>query len=167
MAIIKLGINSGGGKVLQVVQTYKTDTFQTTATSLTDITGLSVTITPSATSSKILIHTNVAGASRASAGGNITLLRGTTVIGRAATASSRSLSSLSGNLWINSAHDDTRTMVGNFLDSPSSTSALTYKIQGKNGSGGAININTTNNDTDSEDVPGRMTSSITVTEIAG
>ena len=44
-----------GGKVLQVVSTAKTDTFSTSSTSFTDITGLSVAITPSATSSKILV----------------------------------------------------------------------------------------------------------------
>lgn len=48
----------GAGAVLQVVQTVKTDTFSTTSpaeTAFVDVTGFSVTITPSATSSKILI----------------------------------------------------------------------------------------------------------------
>ena len=35
-----------GGKVLQVVSTVKTDTFQSTANSWTDVTGMSVSITP-------------------------------------------------------------------------------------------------------------------------
>ena len=43
------------GKVLQVIQSVKTDTFSTTGGSLEDITGLSLSITPSATSSKILL----------------------------------------------------------------------------------------------------------------
>ena len=41
------------GKVLQVLSTTKTDTFSTTSDSFTDITGLSVAITPSASSSKV------------------------------------------------------------------------------------------------------------------
>ena len=45
----------GGGKILQVLQTVKTDTFTTTSTSFVDVTGLSVSITPATTSSKILI----------------------------------------------------------------------------------------------------------------
>ena len=43
------------GKIGQVIQTYKTDTFSTSSTSFVDVTGLSVSITPSATTSKILI----------------------------------------------------------------------------------------------------------------
>ncbi len=49
---------SGFGKVGQVVSTAKTDTFSTTSTSSTDITGMSVSITPTSTSSKILMMTN-------------------------------------------------------------------------------------------------------------
>ena len=43
------------GSILQIKQTVKTDRFETTSTSFTDITGLSVDITPSSTSNKILI----------------------------------------------------------------------------------------------------------------
>ena len=43
------------GNILQVVSTTKTDTFSTTSTSYVDITGLSVSITPTSTSSKIFI----------------------------------------------------------------------------------------------------------------
>lgn len=152
--------------ILQVKQTYKTDTFNTSASTLTDVTGLSVTITPTLSSSKILVFVHVAGAARASAGGNVRLLRGSTQIGLADAASNRSLSSLSGNLWITSDHDAARSMCTMFLDAPATTSSTTYKIQVKNGTGAATNINRTNNDTDSEDTPGRMTSSITVFEIA-
>jgi hypothetical protein len=44
-----------GGKILQVVTAQKTDTFSTNSTSFVDVTGLSVSITPSSASSKILI----------------------------------------------------------------------------------------------------------------
>lgn len=43
------------GATKQVVQTVKTDTFSTTSLTHVDVTGLSVTITPSSTSSKILV----------------------------------------------------------------------------------------------------------------
>ena len=47
--------SDSAGKVLQVVSTTKTDTFTTSSTSFVDITGLSVSITPSSTSNKIKI----------------------------------------------------------------------------------------------------------------
>ncbi len=50
---------TGFGKILQVVQATKTDTFTTTSTSFTDVTGVTVDITPAATSSKILIIASI------------------------------------------------------------------------------------------------------------
>ena len=43
------------GKILQVVQTVKTSKQTIQSTSLTDIAGMSVTITPSSSSNKVLI----------------------------------------------------------------------------------------------------------------
>ena len=43
------------GKVLQVVSTTKSDVTSSTSTSYADITGMAVSITPSSTSSKILV----------------------------------------------------------------------------------------------------------------
>ena len=45
-----------GGKILQVIQTVKKDKTTIQSASLTDITGMSVTITPSSASSKVLIR---------------------------------------------------------------------------------------------------------------
>ena len=50
---------SGFGKIGQVVSTAKPATISTTSTSLTDITGMSVSITPTSTSSKILINASL------------------------------------------------------------------------------------------------------------
>ena len=44
-----------GGKILQVLQTVKTDVASTTSTSWTDLSGLSASITPSSASNKILV----------------------------------------------------------------------------------------------------------------
>lgn len=55
------GITKGSmpaGSALQVVQITKTDTFSTSSTTMTDITGLSVSITPSSASNKILVFMN-------------------------------------------------------------------------------------------------------------
>ena len=51
--------NDTSGTILQVVSTTKTDAFSTTSTSMTDLTGMSVAITPSSTSNKILITGNI------------------------------------------------------------------------------------------------------------
>ena len=48
--------NGGAGKILQVLQTFKNDTASTNSGTFADISGLTVTITPSATSSKIYIQ---------------------------------------------------------------------------------------------------------------
>ena len=48
-----------GGKVLQVVQTTKTDTQSIQSQTFTDVSGMSVSITPSATSSKIFVQFSV------------------------------------------------------------------------------------------------------------
>ena len=53
--------NFGGGKVLQVVSVVKSDTFGSTSpVSFEDVTGMSVSITPSDTSSKVLLSVSVA-----------------------------------------------------------------------------------------------------------
>ena len=67
------------GSVVQTVSATKTDHFETTNTSFTDITGMSVSITPSSSSNKILVMSNVF----ASHGDAAVLqaLRGSTVIG--------------------------------------------------------------------------------------
>ena len=72
---------AGFGKVGQVLQTVKTDTFTSTSTSFTDITGLSVSITPSSTSSKILVMAHVMGHGQNAANhGLFRLLRDSTVV---------------------------------------------------------------------------------------
>ncbi len=50
-----VGNSIAANKILQVVSTTKTDTFSAASASFTDITGLSLSITPSSTSSKILV----------------------------------------------------------------------------------------------------------------
>jgi hypothetical protein len=171
MAITKLitdSLGAGvGGKVLQVVSTPKTDTFSTSSTSFTDITGLSVAITPSATSSKILVMMDVVGGS----GNNISiflrLMRNTTAIHVGTDVGNR-IASTAG------ASDDpydqfAMSMTGTVLDSPSSTSEVTYKVQmSTEGSGntGTCFINRSGEDSNSNQ-GGRYTSSITVMEIAG
>jgi hypothetical protein len=149
-----------GGKILQVVSTAKTDTFSTSSTSYTDITGLSVAITPSATSSKILVLVDV----KVTAGNdnvNVALLRGATQIYLGDTAGSRTRAMFGSNL-VNVYQ--VAQGGGIYLDSPATTSATTYKLQMSVSAGtGYVNRNST--DTDASPYP-RTASSITVLEVS-
>jgi hypothetical protein len=156
------------GSVLQVKQAYKTDIFSTTANSDTDITGLSVPITPSSTSSKILVTSNISGFSHNGLGGGLCIKRDSTKIGLADTSGSRARTSFSGDLYTGDAAGTGQmhfNAVACFLDSPSSTSALTYKITAQC-NGNTLNINHEETDSDGNDTT-RCVSHITVMEIAG
>ena len=132
------------GKVLQVVQTVKTDHFTSTSDGFFDITGLSVAITPSASSSKVFVISDLAiGSNDASAYNNgFKVLRGSTSIGIGTSGTSTNYS----GGWNLYDSDNTHPHIfGNakfFLDSPSTTSATTYKIQGtKQNSSGIFMVN--------------------------
>ena len=152
------------GAVLQVVQDTKTDTFATTSTSFVDVTGLSVAITPSSTSSKILVLVQVNNNASQTYTKFFDLVRGSTSIFKGDDASDnkrectiwgRDESDIGGQVWNIT-----------YLDSPSSTSELTYKLQASVQSGGTLVVNKSQND-GNQTYLGRGTSSITVMEIAG
>jgi hypothetical protein len=156
------------GKVLQVLSSTKTDTFTTTSGTKVDITGLSVAITPSSSSNKVLItgRINIGLNRTAPYLYPIFLLRDSTEICIHDSASNRTRATTGGQ-WGASANDPTFDYAINFLDSPSSTSALTYKLQMFSESGGTAYVNRgVENDGDSA-ITGRFTSVITVMEIAG
>ena len=152
------------GSVLQVVQTVKTDTFSATTSTYVDVTGLSVSITPTNSSNKVLVLVDLNWGASALDLNTCRLLRGATVIGAGDAAGSRG----TGFAAMRTASaDNIVTNSISFLDSPSTTSATTYKIQIK--SGGTPNtvfVNRTSNDTNSFAFA-RVVSSITVMEIAG
>jgi len=116
------------GCVLQVLQT-TTDTQQsTTSTSYVDVSGLSVTITPSSASNKVLVRyrINVSTATHNNMGA-FQILRGSTAVGNGAVAGRRAChSAFRGQFSDANPHETTS---GEFLDSPGTTSATTYKIQ--------------------------------------
>lgn len=164
--ISNAGTQSGFGKVLQVVSATKTDTFSTASATLVDVTGLSVSITPSSTSSKILVTGSVNGAGvSGSARLQSALVRNSTLLLVGDSAGSRGQSSFE-------LYADESGFVGNaavnYLDSPSSTSSLTYKIQIRNGNSNAssVYVNRTQGDNNTA-ATNRYASSITVMEIEG
>ena len=151
MAIIKLGANGlgagVGGKVLQVVTA--TDSTRRTSTSTSWVTSsntLSLTITPSSASNKIFIelNTSIFGVGLRT---YTTIFRDSTNLGDASYGMSQSTT----GTW---------TGLGmSYLDSPSSTSAITYQFYWQNGSGGGSSTSYMNGDDG--------TASITAFEIAG
>ena len=160
--------DAGGGKVNQVIQTVKTDTFSSSSGSFTDITGMSATITPSASDSKVLVMVNINVASTyRDRWVALQLLRGSTNIYLGDAASSRTRAS-SFYVFFDATGKDTniyeRTMI--FLDSPSTTSSTTYKLQGKTQTSNSPSfvVNRSGGDTDA-DYGGRTASSITLMEI--
>jgi hypothetical protein len=156
------------GSVLQVVQTVKTDTFSTTSASYVDITGLSVSITPTSSSNKILVMFNgmIGNSDSTSSSTIVQLVRGSTPICIGDASGSRTQASSA--MWTSSGTEQRRIvgqMNNTFLDSPSTTSSTTYKLQIKSG-GATAYVNRGGYDDDENRVP-LTASTITVMEIAG
>jgi hypothetical protein len=152
----------GAFRVLQVVSTTKTDTFTTTSTTFTDITGLTATITPSATSNRILVFAAVNGCNDVGAASMaLCISRGGTQIFLGDAAGSRSRGSEINN-WIPQVMSGQSLIT---LDNPASTSAITYAIQVRSVGAGTSHINRSETDTDSATFL-RAASSITVMEIS-
>ena len=137
--VTKATINSSGltspGHILQVVIA-EDSTILALATSTYTDTGLSASITPTATSSKILVMWNVqCDHASTNSGFGTKLLRDATAIYTStntyavysSTAGARSMSSF------------------NYIDSPSSVATITYKVQVASDAGFAIDINDGNN----------------------
>jgi hypothetical protein len=151
------------GKVLQVVSATKTDIFSTTSTSYVDITDLTVDITPSATSSKILVmFTTTVGCDLATVFMALRLVRDSTAIAIGDSASNR----VQATGGVGRANDvsDTYSINGQYLDSPSTTSATTYKVQAANSNSNNTRINSNGLNADNAQT-GRYASTITVMEI--
>jgi hypothetical protein len=141
------------GHVLQVLQDTDAVTQDFTSSTYSD-TNLSLSITPSSASSKILIYFNIAAmyiANGTTTACSVRLTRGGTSVYVADVGSGYNLGT-NGNGF---------TTAGCFLDSPSSTSAQTYVVQVANTYGaGTASINESFNSTTG-------TSTLTLMEIAG
>ena len=152
---------AAGGKIGQVLQTVKTDTFSGTSTSYADIRGMSVAITPAATSSKILVLYDIKFSMTNGYNAQLGLIRDSTQIYLGDTASARTRASSS--CW-SSGTNAVFNLSGQYLDSPSSTSATTYKLQYNIETGGTCYVGRSLADGDGEGL-GRTAQSITVMEV--
>lgn len=153
------------GHVVQVVQGVKSDISTLTSTSFVDI-GLSANITPSSTSNKILVSVQLWGYSGQYIAPN-RLMRDTTEIGVAPNAGNRPSTALPFSLPPNLDGSMSVATV-QLLDSPSTTSQITYKVQSAVRADGDQDsyINRSESDRDTTSYDPRTVSYITLMEIA-
>ena len=173
-----LAVNSGAsalefqdassGKIGQVISATKTDGFSASVGGGGNaaVTGLSCQITPSATSSKILVWYSIQTATGTGAWQYAYVQRDSTKIGVGdQSGSNRNRVSTFGVHGASGNGDANNNMAFQVLDTPNSTSAITYQVYVANGSGSTDTIKVNSND--SADISSRATfaSSITVMEI--
>ena len=162
--------NAGIGS--NVVSTTKTDTYSASVAvgALSgDITGLTATITPTATASKVLVTVSLAGARSANGTVAATLFRNTG-LGAARIANGADSSNRVGASWVvGKADNDTEygTSTFAFLDSPATTSATTYSVRLSHFANGTLTVyaNRSTNNTD-VNYAWPVASTITAIEVA-
>jgi hypothetical protein len=154
------------GSILQVVQVVKTDSFTTTSATFTAVTGLSATITPRSTTSKILITAQVAHGLNVALGyGHFKMTGGNTAAYVGDTAGSRIAAVFGGSMNADERNNiDVSNIV--YLDSPATSSAVTYQLEVRQSGSGTVFINRTTTDIDNAFTP-RGASTITLMEVAG
>jgi hypothetical protein len=163
--------NAPSGSVVQVVQTVKTDAFAGSAgTVWGDVSGMTASITPASASNRILIIVDMKGAG----GANYSVIRSRLLrdstpiyVGDAASNRPRSMGQFYGGGDGGTDVFHLAQLGGTFLDSPATTSSITYKIQiGGDGNSQVVFINRTQGDRDNTYFDSRVAASITLIEIA-
>jgi len=147
----------GAFRILQVVQTVKLDYFTTTSTSLVDVTGFSVSITPSSASNKVLVIANY------NVSNTTGLILGQLVRDSTEIYEGSETVTFVGTSLMNVADGTSRISMSTtpvFLDSPATTSATTYKLQVRVNNGTGV-FNRAGNAADVS-----LASSITVMEVS-
>ena len=153
------------GTIIQVKYASKTDIQTVVSTSYVDIVDLSVSITPTSTSSKILLVWSVVTGQDNNTGHCylVPARDSNDSIFIADTASPRTSAANVGNMpYGNSAM---QILSNSFLDSPSTTSATTYKMRLKSSNGSNIEINRSERDNPDAAFDGRACSSFIVMEV--
>lgn len=159
---------SGSGQIVkQVIQTAKTSVFTTSSTSFVDITGLSVNITPTNSANKILVMFTVNASANNSGwfGSQMVLVRnGTNIaVGDANGSNAQVTIDFSQNTQ-NATLMNSVSM--QWLDSPATTSSVTYKLQMRSVQGSTAYLNQSSYNTGTAAQNSQVPSTITVMEIA-
>jgi hypothetical protein len=134
---LKWATPAGGGKVLQVVSATTSTAVTISSTTNTD-TGITATITPTASTSKILVL--ISGSVWGSASSVTSFFMGGRLVRGATTIMDQGAYGVAG---IQVAGSNATMGIGsmmafNYLDSPATTSATTYKLQARTNSAGAL-----------------------------
>ena len=131
MTVANLVANAGGGKIGQVFQKFKTDSFNTTSTSYTEISSFRQALTPSASNSKIMIWLNL-GVGMAAAG--TYWIKLTRLVG--STHTNIAFNTIDGNedaAWGSGMRGtnpnyELQSVSLTFLDAPATTAEVTYYV---------------------------------------
>ena len=125
--------NTLTGKILQVKNAIKTDTQSVTNDTFIDVSGLSLSITPSSSSNKVLFRGYVSMSSEANATFAIRIFRDSTEIGKSTADSTADNNSTATSKCLNVNTTTIKNLMHQLhfeiLDSPNTTSATTYKVQ--------------------------------------
>ena len=139
----------GGGGIVQIKQTVKTDTFSVSSQTFTEITGLNVLITPKFSTSKLLVEWGVYfGAASVLKSGGLRLVRtiggtadDTIFIGDQASGAANIVRATNWATHMNTSGNRQNTfMGGKFLDSPNTTSEVKYHMALAAGYGGGETV---------------------------
>lgn len=156
--------------IIKVYQVVKTDTFISASTSWVNITGLSLTVTPQRSSSKFLLISDLAMGPNSGAGSyaqrfakNDSAITG--YIGDAASIRPRAMGGAYGGDTAGPATIINTTKM--YVDSPATTSSITYTIQLAGSTTVPGYLNRTQRDADTSGYDPRMASSFTILEIGG
>jgi hypothetical protein len=151
------------GTMFNFQQTQLTTPINTASGSFADASGLSVAITPTSSSNKVLVRAVIQfGVNPGITAAMFQLVRGSTAIGVGTTVGSRTAAGASGDTAGTSVM---ASIVMEWLDSPATTSATTYKVQYLSTVGGqSVFINSSSLDTNSASLP-RTASTISVCEV--
>jgi len=160
---------AGGGKVLQVVSTTKTDTFSASvgaSGTTVAVTGLSASITPSSTANKIIVLFTINGGASGPNPVFVRLFKDgslSSFVGDAAGSRQR----ISNQIVLPPDSGRNPATSGVFLDSPATTSSVTYdvRVSHRSGSTRTVYINRSETDANSN-ATNRSASSITLMEVA-
>ena len=131
-------VSGASGGIIQIAQTHKTDGFECTSESYVDITGFSCSITPQSASNKILVRVMMTITDGGSDNTAVTfrLLRGSTVIGSDSSDDRQGIA-----VYYTGSAEGMHTIAFEYLDSPATTSATTYKVAMHGDSSDAVQIN--------------------------
>ncbi|MBI5493595.1 MAG: hypothetical protein HY904_01130 [Deltaproteobacteria bacterium] len=154
-----------GSVPMNVVSREYTDVFSTTSTTFVDVTNFSATITPSSTSSRVLVMANVTAGMGGAIGGSYRVLRESTPI--AVPPGVSGYTPVTGATFYGGSNDanNNETSSAIYLDSPGTTAPVTYKVQVYSPQAGWLRVNAMGSDAANQGWSMRARSSLTLMEI--